>query len=363
MSYNVFNNILSLTTISSGTTTGAVSSVAGRTGAITLTATDIPDFQSNVSSNTNVATHILRTQNIDEKTSTTNLTKFNGQVSSSKISANEYRESTGTHGFDLTAIGKLTFTSSEYKTLQNAMVSLHTDGTLQKSTGTLAPTGELEITNVEIPKTVAPPNAQAGKLKLFSSSVDSKLHTIDEVGVDSILGDGNVKGAVSSADNAVARFDGTTGKILENSSVLISDTGEVSRVQRFTCLTELRLGKGAGGVSFNVDNGNTYIGDACAQNFTSGYSNTFVGEGSASAVTVCNNNTCLGRQAGAGTTTGSSNTFIGESAHQITGTGTQNVALGCRSLVSGNNCIAIGYNVGYTTTAIPSNQCCIGNTA
>ena len=36
-----------------------------------------------------------------------------------------------------------------------------------------------------------------------------------------------VKGAVSSTDNAIARFDGATGKLLKNSSVMIDDDGKV----------------------------------------------------------------------------------------------------------------------------------------
>ena len=38
---------------------------------------------------------------------------------------------------------------------------------------------------------------------------------------------GKIAGPVSSTDNAVARFDGTTGKLVQNSSVLINDSGNV----------------------------------------------------------------------------------------------------------------------------------------
>jgi len=41
---------------------------------------------------------------------------------------------------------------------------------------------------------------------------------------------GDVVGPASSTDNAIARYDGTTGKLLQNSSVLISDAGAVSGV-------------------------------------------------------------------------------------------------------------------------------------
>jgi len=38
---------------------------------------------------------------------------------------------------------------------------------------------------------------------------------------------GNVTGPASSTDNAIARFDGTTGKIIQNSSVTIDDNGNI----------------------------------------------------------------------------------------------------------------------------------------
>lgn len=41
-------------------------------------------------------------------------------------------------------------------------------------------------------------------------------------------GSGDTVGPASSTDNAVARFDGTTGKLLQNSSVAVSDTGTVT---------------------------------------------------------------------------------------------------------------------------------------
>src|SRR5687768_6202103 len=40
-------------------------------------------------------------------------------------------------------------------------------------------------------------------------------------------GSGDVIGPASSTDNAVARFDGTGGKTLQNSAITVSDTGEL----------------------------------------------------------------------------------------------------------------------------------------
>lgn len=41
-------------------------------------------------------------------------------------------------------------------------------------------------------------------------------------------GAGNVTGAVSSSDNAIARFDGTTGKVIQNSAATIDDAGNLT---------------------------------------------------------------------------------------------------------------------------------------
>lgn len=41
-------------------------------------------------------------------------------------------------------------------------------------------------------------------------------------------GGGDVVGAASSTDNAIARFDGVTGKVVQDSSVIIGDDGSVN---------------------------------------------------------------------------------------------------------------------------------------
>lgn len=47
-------------------------------------------------------------------------------------------------------------------------------------------------------------------------------------------GSGNVVGPASATDNAIARFDGTTGKLIQNSVVLVGDTGAVTGVTTLT---------------------------------------------------------------------------------------------------------------------------------
>lgn len=45
--------------------------------------------------------------------------------------------------------------------------------------------------------------------------------------IDSASGSGDVVGPASSTDNAIVRFDGTTGKLIQNSTVTISDGGGI----------------------------------------------------------------------------------------------------------------------------------------
>lgn len=70
----------------------------------------------------------------------------------------------------------------------------------------------------------------------------------------SAAGAGDVVGPASSTDNAIVRWDGATGKLIQNSIVIISDTGIVSG------WTGLRFAYRAVGVSDNIDNTDFLIG-------------------------------------------------------------------------------------------------------
>lgn len=50
----------------------------------------------------------------------------------------------------------------------------------------------------------------------------------DKTKLDGIASGANVVGAASSTDNAIARFDSTTGKVIQNSAVTIDDSGNIS---------------------------------------------------------------------------------------------------------------------------------------
>jgi hypothetical protein len=65
-----------------------------------------------------------------------------------------------------------------------------------------------------------------GYQKLYVKT-DGSLYIKDDGGTETEI-KGNVVGDASSTDNAVARFDGTTGKVLQNSSVTVDDSGNIA---------------------------------------------------------------------------------------------------------------------------------------
>jgi hypothetical protein len=62
---------------------------------------------------------------------------------------------------------------------------------------------------------------------LTSTDVQSALVEL-QTEIDGFSGFGDVNGPASSTDNAIARFDGITGKLIQNSTVTLSDTGVVA---------------------------------------------------------------------------------------------------------------------------------------
>jgi len=81
--------------------------------------------------------------------------------------------------------------------------------------------------------TTAAAAPSAGNLvngELAINITDGKLYYKDNAGVVRLLASnsgasGDVVGPASATDNAIARFDGTTGKLIQNSAVTIGDTG------------------------------------------------------------------------------------------------------------------------------------------
>lgn len=83
-----------------------------------------------------------------------------------------------------------------------------------------------------LPETTAP-SASAGVGKLYVKSSDSLPYFKDDSGNEYSLigaGVGDVNGPVSSTDNAVIRFNGTGGKVIQESPLMIDDSGNISPI-------------------------------------------------------------------------------------------------------------------------------------
>jgi len=78
----------------------------------------------------------------------------------------------------------------------------------------------------------------------LEDSAGNQIWTADNIG--SVSGTADVSGPASSTDNAVVRFDGVTGKIIQNSTVTISDAGAVSAAS-LALTTPLSIANGGTG--------------------------------------------------------------------------------------------------------------------
>lgn len=170
---------------------------------------------------------------------------------------------------------------------------------------------------------------------------------------------GNVVGTPPSTATAIARYTDTSGLLIENSAVLISNTGTVNltgdaiiqfgstNVLKTIVLDEnVALGEGAlVNPTASVATSNTAIGYFALHGNTSGATNTAVGSGALAA-----NNT------------GSSNTAVGVNAMSLSQTGFQNTSIGYGSLffnLSGANNAALGNNA-LNNNITGSDNCAFG---
>jgi len=186
---------------------------------------------------------------------------------------------------------------------------------------------------------------------------------------------GDVTGPASAANSRIVRFDGTTGKLIKNSAVSLTDAGNMSGIGTIgaTGLATLSGGAviqgltvGQGGGASNL---NTAVGNSALAANTSGVQNTAIGCNALNLNSTASNNTAVGNSALSVSTggqntavgdtalwfnnTGVSNTGIGTSVLSSNTTGSYNSALGQGALVfntTGSNSTAIGYFSGFNTT-------------
>jgi hypothetical protein len=82
--------------------------------------------------------------------------------------------------------------------------------------------------------------------------------------VPGVSGSGDVSGPASSTDNALARFDGTTGKLIQNSTATLSDTGALATANATADYYAWNTGAGVtpavGQRAWDADQGTTALG-------------------------------------------------------------------------------------------------------
>lgn len=152
-------------------------------------------------------------------------------------------------------------------------------------------------------------------------------------------GTGDVVGPASATDTALCRFDGTTGKLIQNSNWTLDSSGNVNlsgtKYVTRPNTTSLCVGTLAGNA--------LAIGDVA---------NLAIGPNALQVANSCSNNCAVGSLAGQSVTTGSNNTLIGISSGINISTGGANIMVGNGSGLScstANNQIAIG-NTGSNTS-------------
>jgi hypothetical protein len=192
-------------------------------------------------------------------------------------------------------------------------------------------------TKNSVTTTVVPTTLQQGELAV--NITDKKLWVGNAATTPvQLLGagvTGDVVGPASATDNAVARFDATTGKLIQNSLVTVSDTGAISAPVDAS-ISGLTVGKGLGSES----------------------SNTAVGGGALGSNTSGNTNSAFGFYSLISNTTGSSNSSYGYTAMLNNTTGANNVAYGHSALISNttaSNNTAVGFQAAYSATTSGEN--------
>lgn len=160
---------------------------------------------------------------------------------------------------------------------------------------------------------------------------------------------GDVDGPVSATDNAIARFDGVTGKLIQESQIIIDDVGDFyNGVTKFvTQGVSTNFGVGQStltGITSGVRN--TACGSAALITTSSGSDNTAVGYNALNIAAAANGNTAVGSDT-MSINLGSDNTSVGNSALTNATGAVNTIAIGSlagSNCTTCNTCIYIGNN-------------------
>lgn len=199
---------------------------------------------------------------------------------------------------------------------------------------------------------------------------------------------GTVTGPTSSTNNALARWNGTTGTVIEDSTVTLDGSGNLSGVVSLAgSVTTTTQSQGDNSTKLAttayVDTGLSNLSLDSLSDVVTDYSSAamYLGQGSGGTGTQAQNtalgynalasltsmltaqgNTAVGQQTLFSNISGQLNVAVGEQAMQSRTSGNYNVAVGMSCFfaqISGAQNVGIGYNVGATSTT-GSNNILIG---
>jgi hypothetical protein len=109
-------------------------------------------------------------------------------------------------------------------------------------------TGDLDLGEIAI-------NTFDGKMFIKK---DNGTASIVEIGGGS--GSGDVVGPASATDNAIARYDGTTGKLIQNSTVTINDDGTIGGANGIELdISPTNAPTATGSIAWDVGDGTPYV--------------------------------------------------------------------------------------------------------
>ncbi len=230
--------------------------------------------------------------------------------------------------------------------------------------------GTLEITDATA---TTVPYFDASKNLVSSTVTPTTLGYLDATSSVQTQIDAKAAGAASSTDNAVARFDSTTGKVIQNSGVIIDDSNNVTVPGAISSAQTTRSERfGASSSANSTDS--VAVGNLATANFTLGVA---VGAGAdclnTSAVTIGYdssadlNCTAVGRGANA---TGSTSISLGYGSSATT---VRALTLGASASATADSGHALGHQaaaghqaticIGYGATSTAANQLIIGGTS
>lgn len=136
---------------------------------------------------------------------------------------------------------------------------------------------------------------------------------------------GDVYGPAVATDNAICRFDTTSGKLIQNSLVTMDDLGTMTIPESAFTVMKNSIGKF---ISYDSVKANTAVGQRSQNGAPSSTENTSMGTSALLALSSGGGNTCCGSASGFGVSSGSNNTFCGKNSGLTITTGSSNIMVG-----------------------------------